>query len=169
MGTSYRTAQSTNMNAVSSRSHGVFMLKLISKDTTSGSTKMSKLLMVDLAGSEKVAKTGAKGSVLEEAKKINQSLSALGNVMNALTEGSKHIPYRDSVLTKLLADSLGGNCKTVLLIAASESSYSCEETCSTLRFGERAKKIKNTAKVNSEKTVAEYKREVIGLQRTIKN
>merc|ERR1719419_1135871 len=129
--------------------------------------KTSKLLMVDLAGSEKVGKTEASGSALEEAKKINQSLSALGNVMNALTEGAKHIPYRDSVLTKLLSDSLGGNCKTCLLIACSCSSYSAEETISTMRFGVRAKKIKNTAKVNAEKTVAEYKKEVIGLNRTI--
>jgi len=167
MGADARTVQSTRMNAVSSRSHAVFMLKLESKHTETGSMKASKLLMVDLAGSEKVAKTEASGSALEEAKKINQSLSALGNVMNALTEGSKHIPYRDSVLTKLLSDSLGGNCKTCLLIAASCSSYSAEETISTMRFGVRAKKIKNTAKVNAEKTVAEYKKEVIGLNRTI--
>jgi len=163
-----RTVQGTRMNAVSSRSHAVFMLKLISKHTETGSTKMSKLLMVDLAGSEKVGKTAASGSALEEAKKINQSLSALGNVMNSLTEGAKHIPYRDSVLTKLLSDSLGGNCKTCLLIACSCSSYSAEETVSTMRFGVRAKKIKNTAKVNAEKTVAEYKKEVIGLNRTIR-
>merc|ERR1719461_2699107 len=164
MGADHRTTQSTNMNAVSSRSHGVFMLMLNSKDTTTGSQKMSKLMMVDLAGSEKVAKTGAQGSALEEAKKINQSLSALGNVMNSLTEGGGHIPYRDSVLTKLLSDSLGGNCKTVLLIAASESSYSVEETVNTMRFGERAKKIKNTAKINAEKTIAEYKREAIAMK-----
>jgi len=163
-----RTVQGTRMNAVSSRSHAVFMLKLISKHTETGSTKMSKLLMVDLAGSEKVGKTEASGSALEEAKKINQSLSALGNVMNALTEGAKHIPYRDSVLTKLLSDSLGGNCKTCLLIACSCSSYSAEETISTMRFGVRAKKIKNKAKVNAEKTVAEYKKEVIGLNKTIR-
>jgi len=167
MGADSRTTQSTNMNAVSSRSHGVFMLMLNSKDTETGSQKMSKLMMVDLAGSEKVSKTGAQGSALEEAKKINQSLSALGNVMNSLTEGGNHIPYRDSVLTKLLSDSLGGNCKTVLLIAASESSYSVEETVNTMRFGERAKKIKNTAKINAEKTIAEYKREAITMKKKI--
>jgi len=167
MGAKNRTVQSTNMNQVSSRSHGVFMLKLINKDTTNGSTKFSKLLMVDLAGSEKVAKTGAVGNLLEEAKKINQSLSALGNVMNALTEGASHIPYRNSVLTKLLADSLGGNCKTCLMVAASESSYSVDETISTMRFGERAKKIKNRAKINAEKTIAEYKKEVMMLNRII--
>jgi len=169
LGGDNRTVQGTRMNAVSSRSHAVFMLKLISKHTETGSTKLSKLMMVDLAGSEKVGKTEASGSALEEAKKINQSLSALGNVMNALTEGTKHIPYRDSVLTKLLSDSLGGNCKTCLLIAASCSSYSAEETVSTMRFGVRAKKIKNTAKVNAEKTVAEYKKEVIALNKTIKD
>jgi len=168
LGGDNRTVQGTRMNAVSSRSHAVFMLKLISKHTETGSTKLSKLMMVDLAGSEKVGKTEASGSALEEAKKINQSLSALGNVMNALTEGTKHIPYRDSVLTKLLSDSLGGNCKTCLLIAASCSSYSAEETVSTMRFGVRAKKIKNTAKVNAEKTVAEYKKDVLALNKTIK-
>jgi len=76
-------------------------------------------MMVDLAGSEKVAKSGAKGQLLEEAKKINKSLSALGNVMNALSSRKGHVAYRDSVLTRLLSDSLGGNCKTTLLIACS--------------------------------------------------
>ena len=160
MGAGNRTVAGTNMNAVSSRSHGVFMLKLISTNTQTGSKKISKLMMVDLAGSEKVAKTGASGQTLEEAKKINQSLSALGNVMNSLSSGKGHVAYRDSVLTRLLSDSLGGNCKTTLLIACSSSSYNAEETITTCRFGTRAKKIKNKAKINAEKTVEEYKKEL---------
>jgi len=160
LGAANRTVNSTNMNAVSSRSHGVFMVKVVTKDTNTGSTKMAKLMMVDLAGSEKVRKTGATGALLEEAKKINQSLSCLGSVMNALSEGQPFVPYRDSVLTRLLSDSLGGNCKTTLMVCASPSNWNQEETISTMRFGTRAKKVKNKAKVNAEKTAAEYKREL---------
>lgn len=110
-----------------------------------------------MAGSEKISKTGAQGERLEEAKKINQSLSALGNVINALTDPKKagHIPYRNSVLTRMLQDSIGGNSKTTLIITCSPSEFNLAETISTLRFGERAKKIKNMAKINREMTVAE--------------
>ena len=90
----------------------------------------------DLAGSEKVEKTEAKGSTLEEAKMINKSLSALGNVINALTDGkSTHVPYRDSKLTRMLQESLGGNSKTSLIITCSPSIFNKDETVSTLRFG----------------------------------
>ena len=164
MGSGARTVNATKMNATSSRSHGVFMLKLTQTNTTSGTKKVSKLMMIDLAGSEKVAKTGAKGQLLKEAQKINQSLSALGNVMAQLSSGKPHISYRDSVLTRLLSDSLGGNCKTTLLIAVSPSSFNADETITTCRFGVRAKKIKNKAKINAEKTVAEYKIEVAQLK-----
>lgn len=169
LGARNRTVNSTNMNAVSSRSHGVFLIKLIVKDTNTGATKMSKLMMVDLAGSEKVRKTGATGALLEEAKKINQSLSCLGSVMNALSEGQPFVPYRDSVLTRLLSDSLGGNCKTTLLICASPSNWNMEESISTLRFGTRAKKVKNKAKINAEKTAAEYKKELAAAHAQIRN
>lgn len=125
-----------------------------------GSKKGAKLTLVDLAGSEKVGKTGAEGATLKEAQHINKSLSALGNVINALTstEGSAHIPYRDSKLTYLLSDSLGGNSKTCLIITGSPSLFNVEETLSTIRFGNRAKNIKNKPKVNQEKSVAEYQR-----------
>ena len=114
------------------------------------------MFLVDLAGSEKISKTGAQGERLEEAKKINQSLSALGNVINALTDGkSSHIPYRNSVLTRMLQDSIGGNSKTTLIITCSPSEFNLAETISTLRFGERAKRIKNMARINREMTVAE--------------
>lgn len=111
---------------------------------------------MDLAGSEKVGKTEAKGKTLDEAKKINLSLSALGNVINALTDGhSKHVPYRSSTLTRILQDSLGGNSKTSLIVTCSPSAYNVMETVSTLRFGQRAKNIKNTPKINKEYTVEE--------------
>ena len=113
---------------------------------------------------------------MEEAKKINQSLSALGNVINALTDGKAgFIPYRNSVLTRMLQDSIGGNSKTTLIITCSPSEFNLAETISTLRFGERAKKIKNMAKINREMTVAELTRELertnkkmAGLERKIK-
>tara|TARA_B110000285_G_scaffold235265_1_gene315952 strand:- start:2792 stop:3205 length:414 start_codon:yes stop_codon:yes gene_type:complete len=111
----------------------------------------------DLAGSEKIEKTEATGSTLEEAKMINKSLSALGNVINALTEGKKggFIPYRDSKLTRILQESLGGNSQTVLVITCSMSQYNDRETLSTLRFGLRAKSIKNAIKQNAQRSAKE--------------
>ena len=109
---------------------------------------------MDLAGSERSEKTGAKGRLLEEANMINKSLTNLGNVINHLTDGkSTHIPYRDSKLTRILQESLGGNAKTSLIITCSPAKYNLDETLSTLRFGARAKRIKNKAKVNREMTV----------------
>lgn len=108
--------------------------------------------MVDLAGSESVQKTGCVGVQFDEAKMINKSLSALGNVIKALTESSSHIPYRDSKLTRILEESLGGNSLTVLIITCSMSSFNALETLSTLRFGSRAKKIKNKPIANTERS-----------------
>jgi len=157
-GQNNRAIAATNMNMESSRSHSVFILTVGQRNTKTGAKKGSKLILVDLAGSEKVAKTGAAGSVLKEAQHINRSLSALGNVINALTSGGKHVPYRDSKLTRLLSDSLGGNSKTCLIITGSPSSDNADETLSTLRFGTRAKSIKNKPIVNQEKSVQEYQR-----------
>ncbi|KAK3031601.1 hypothetical protein RJ639_035607, partial [Escallonia herrerae] len=113
--------------------------------------KTGKLILVDLAGSEKVEKTGAEGKLLEEAKTINRSLSALGNVINALTSGAQgkanHIPYRDSKLTRILQDALGGNSRTALLCCCSPSTSNASESLSTLRFGARAKHIKASPRV----------------------
>ncbi|ORX97653.1 kinesin heavy chain [Basidiobolus meristosporus CBS 931.73] len=157
-GGSARVVSFTNMNAESSRSHSIFMIVINQKNLQDGSLKSGKLYLVDLAGSEKVGKTGASGQTLEEAKKINKSLTALGMVINALTDGkSTHIPYRDSKLTRILQESLGGNSRTTLIINCSPSSYNDAETLGTLRFGMRAKTIKNKAKVNQDLSPAELK------------
>jgi kinesin family protein 5 len=153
-----RAVAATNMNQESSRSHSIFVITITQKNVETGSAKSGQLFLVDLAGSEKVGKTGASGQTLEEAKKINKSLSALGMVINALTDGkSSHVPYRDSKLTRILQESLGGNSRTTLIINCSPSSYNDAETLSTLRFGMRAKSIKNKAKVNAELSPAELK------------
>ncbi|KZT09431.1 kinesin heavy chain [Laetiporus sulphureus 93-53] len=153
-----RVVSSTNMNAESSRSHSIFLITIQQRNTETGAQKTGNLYLVDLAGSEKVGKTGASGQTLEEAKKINKSLSALGMVINALTDGkAKHVPYRDSKLTRILQESLGGNSRTTLIINCSPSSYNEAETLSTLRFGIRAKSIKNTARVNAELSPLELK------------
>ncbi|CAB1314513.1 unnamed protein product, partial [Coregonus sp. 'balchen'] len=103
----------TNMNEHSSRSHSIFLINIKQEHVETEQKLCGKLYLVDLAGSEKVSKTGAEGSVLDEAKNINKSLSSLGNVISALAEGTKtHVPYRDSKMTRILQDSLGGNCRT---------------------------------------------------------
>jgi len=153
-----RAVAATNMNQESSRSHSIFVVTITQKNVETGSAKSGQLFLVDLAGSEKVGKTGASGQTLEEAKKINKSLSALGMVINSLTDGkSTHIPYRDSKLTRILQESLGGNSRTTLIINCSPSSYNDSETLGTLRFGVRAKAIKNKAKINAELSPTELK------------
>lgn len=163
-GGSNRAISSTNMNKVSSRSHSCFILAVEQK-TKDGSTKTGRLNLVDLAGSEKVGKTGATGQTLEEAKKINQSLSALGNCIHSLTDSKKHkhVPYRDSKLTHVLKESLGGNTKTCMLIACSPHEFNIEETISTLKFGQRAKTIKNSVKVNRQLSAAELQARIEAL------
>ncbi|CAH8478884.1 unnamed protein product [Dicrocoelium dendriticum] len=148
----------TNMNEHSSRSHSVFMITVRQENLETQKKLHGKLYLVDLAGSEKVAKTGAEGMVLDEAKNINRSLSALGNVINALVEGSSHVPYRDSKLTRILQESLGGNARTTMVICCSPAAYNDSETKSTLLFGMRAKTIKNLVTVNEELTADEWRR-----------
>eukprot|EP01028_Stygiella_incarcerata_P002469 TRINITY_DN1462_c0_g1_i1.p1 TRINITY_DN1462_c0_g1~~TRINITY_DN1462_c0_g1_i1.p1 ORF type:complete len:1090 (-),score=371.85 TRINITY_DN1462_c0_g1_i1:233-3502(-) len=157
IGARNRAVAATDMNAQSSRSHTLFIMQLHQK-TMDGTTKTGKLNLVDLAGSEKVGKTGAKGQTLDEAKAINASLSALGMCINALVEGKSHIPYRDSKLTRILQESLGGNTKTTLICACSPHEDNLAETISTLKFGSRAKKIKNNVKMNAQKSAAELQR-----------
>lgn len=149
----------TNMNEHSSRSHSVFLINVKQENEETQKQLTGKLYLVDLAGSEKVSKTGAEGQTLDEAKNINKSLSALGNVISALAEGNKsHIPYRDSKLTRILQESLGGNSRTTIIICGSPASFNEYETKSTLEFGRRAKTIKNTVIVNEVLTAEEWKR-----------
>ncbi|PVD20791.1 hypothetical protein C0Q70_18952 [Pomacea canaliculata] len=155
-GTSNRTVASTNMNATSSRAHTVVTITFVQiiKNANGSETKKSSIMnLVDLAGSERADSTGATGDRLKEGANINRSLSALGNVISALAEmsqGKKKIvvPYRDSVLTKLLQNALGGNSKTVMIAALSPADINYDETLSTLRYADRAKKIKNQAVIN---------------------
>lgn len=156
-GSKNRSIAATRMNEKSSRSHSIFILTVYQKNTATDAAKMGKLYLCDLAGSEKIGKTMATGQTLEEAKMINKSLSALGNVINALTESKSgaHIPYRDSKLTRILQESLGGNSTTCLVITCSLSAYNDRETLSTLRFGNRAKSIKNKIVQNAERSAKE--------------
>ena len=157
-----RTIALTKMNAQSSRSHACMILvvekrkRLTAEDITSSNLEgpkegviIGKLTLVDLAGSERVKKTGASGLRLNEAKTINLSLSALGNVINALTDKkSRHVPFRDSKLTRLLQDSLGGNGKTSIIVTVGPAMDNSQETVSSLLFGQRAMQVENTALVN---------------------
>ncbi|RQM20688.1 hypothetical protein B5M09_004948, partial [Aphanomyces astaci] len=127
----------------SSRSHTVLVVNMVQRDVAAATEKRATMYVVDLAGSEMVMKTLASGKTLNEAKAINKSLSALSNVIKALGDGHKHIPFRDSKLTRILQDSLGGHAKTCLIVTVSSSSYNVAETISTVRFGTRAKEIKN--------------------------
>jgi len=136
-----RATFSTNMNEHSSRSHSILTVYIEAKDQSTGEQTRSKLHLVDLAGSERLSKTGATGDRLLEAQAINKSLSALGNVIERLQQKQQHIPYRDSRLTFLLQDSLGGNSKTLMIMAVSPSSFNAQETLCTLKFGQRAMKV----------------------------
>uniref|UniRef100_F6UK45 Kinesin-like protein n=1 Tax=Ciona intestinalis TaxID=7719 RepID=F6UK45_CIOIN len=158
-GKSNRHVAVTNMNEHSSRSHSIFLINVKQENTMTETKLTGKLYLVDLAGSEKVGKTGAEGTVLHEAMNINKSLSSLGNVISALADGTKtHIPYRDSKMTRILQDSLGGNCRTTIFICCSPASYNEPETKSTLLFGVRAKTIKNSVQANVELTAEQWRK-----------
>ncbi|KAK9878961.1 hypothetical protein WA026_003780 [Henosepilachna vigintioctopunctata] len=143
IGNHNRTTASTNMNEHSSRSHAIFQIVIEMAEGKSKSVKVGKLNLIDLAGSERQSKTGATGDRLKEATKINKALSSLGNVIYALAENSAHIPYRDSKLTRLLQDSLGGNSKTIMIANIGPATVNYDETIVTLRYAYRAKSIKN--------------------------
>jgi len=148
-----RSVGATLMNQTSSRSHSIFtiVVEASTSDERGDHIHVGKLNLVDLAGSERQSKTGATGDRLKEATKINLSLSALGNVISALVDGrSQHIPYRDSKLTRLLQDSLGGNTKTVMCANCGPAEYNYDETVTTLRYANRAKNIKNKPKINED-------------------
>ena len=172
-GMKHRKTGETAMNDQSSRSHSIFTIYIERSSEVKGEQKIraGKLNLVDLAGSERQSKTQAKGDRLKEAQKINLSLSALGNVISALVDGkSTHIPYRDSKLTRLLQDSLGGNTKTVMIAAVSPADYNYDETLSTLRYASRAKSIKNKPRINEDPKDAllrEYENEIQQLKATL--
>ncbi len=200
-----RTTGATRLNELSSRSHAIFIIVVEKSTVTKGqpgqvlepTVRMGKLNLVDLAGSERVRMTGAAGTRLQETKKINQSLSALGNVIGALTSTSdaasspayppgppmqsmgsaaqpagvpptqlqkRHVPYRDSKLTRILEDSLGGNCKTAFVAVISPAVESFSESLSTLKFANRAKRVKNVPRVNEDENhrtlLKKYEREL---------
>jgi kinesin family protein 3/17 len=165
-----RIVGATLMNAGSSRSHSVFsiVVECCSSDEQGEHIRVGKLNLVDLAGSERQSKTGATGERLKEATKINLSLSALGNVISALVDGkSQHIPYRDSKLTRILQDSLGGNTKTVMCANAGPADYNYDESLSTLRYANRAKNIKNKPVINEDPKDAmlrEYQEQIARLK-----
>merc|ERR1712060_93344 len=142
-----RSKHETWVNASSSRSHMICQVQLkISK--RNGTQTVSKLNIVDLAGSEKISKTQVKGSALDEAKSINASLTTLRNVIDGLAKGRKHVPFRDSKLSMILKDSLGGNTRTSLLIAVSPHKWNFDESILSLEFGKKAKFIENKVQVN---------------------
>ncbi|XP_034255843.1 kinesin-like protein KIF18A [Thrips palmi] len=143
-----RSQHPTDSNAESSRSHAVFQVFIKMKTKANGQTKVVKLSMIDLAGSERGAATGCTGARFKEGSNINKSLLALGNCINALADGLRHIPYRDSKLTRLLKDSLGGNCQTVMIANLSPAHQTYEDTQNTLKYATRAKTIKFQVKRN---------------------
>ncbi|XP_062962935.1 kinesin-like protein KIF1B isoform X12 [Cynocephalus volans] len=176
-GNKARTVAATNMNETSSRSHAVFTIVFTQKkhdtETNLSTEKVSKISLVDLAGSERADSTGAKGTRLKEGANINKSLTTLGKVISALAEVSKKkkktdfIPYRDSVLTWLLRENLGGNSRTAMVAALSPADINYDETLSTLRYADRAKQIKCNAVINEDpnaKLVRELKEEVTRLK-----
>ncbi|XP_054442220.1 kinesin-like protein KIF18A [Pteronotus mesoamericanus] len=153
-GNKNRTQHPTDMNATSSRSHAVFQIYLRQQDKTASidqNVRIAKMSLIDLAGSERASTTSAKGTRFIEGTNINRSLLALGNVINALADTKRknqHIPYRNSKLTRLLKDSLGGNCQTIMIAAISPSSMSYDDTYNTLKYANRAKDIKSSLKSN---------------------
>ncbi|XP_063616428.1 kinesin-like protein KIF13A [Cydia splendana] len=181
-GNKSRTVAATNMNSESSRSHAVFSVVLTQTlcDAATGVTgeKVARLSLVDLAGSERAVKTGAVGDRLKEGSNINKSLTTLGLVISKLADQSsgkpnkdKFVPYRDSVLTWLLKDNLGGNSKTVMVATISPAADNYEETLSTLRYADRAKRIVNHAVVNEDpnaRIIRELRQEVEALKEMLK-
>jgi kinesin family protein 3/17 len=153
-GTKNRAVGTTNMNKHSSRSHALFQVTVETQDIGMDGKphiKVGKMNMVDLAGSERLAKTGATGTRAKEATKINLSLSTLCHVISALTDAkSNYIPYRDSKLTRLLQDSLGGNTKTIMVSNIGPAEYNYDETINTLRYASRAKNIQNQPRINED-------------------
>ena len=184
-GSSQRITASTMMNASSSRSHGIFTISIEqhmiddlggvenNQDEKRDEFMVAKFHFVDLAGSERAKKTGAVGATLKEGISINKGLLSLGNVISALTEESRknaHVPYRDSKLTRILQDSLGGNSRTVMLACCSPAETNYEETLNTLKYANRARNIKNKPVVNRDpasQQIAQLRQQVYELQKEL--
>ena len=155
LGTRNRVVSATELNQRSSRSHTLFIVSVEQK-LLSGTSKFARINLVDLAGSEKVSKTGASGQALKEAQNINLSLTTLGRCIKALSSRKdEHIPFRESKLTMILKEALGGNAKTSLICTVSQKSYHLEESKGTLKFAERAKKVQNKAMSNVKRSPEE--------------
>lgn len=162
-GNKNRKVAATNMNNRSSRSHAILFIDVKQK-AANGNTLNSLMYMVDLAGSENANQSGATGDILKQASSINKSLSTLSNVIHALVNKSAHVPYRDSELTKLLSNALGGNSLTSLIVCVSPSYKNALQTYSSLQFGQRAKKIKNRPKINRTMTMKEWQQRCKSLE-----
>ena len=166
-GNKKRKVGSTKMNAASSRSHSILSI-VVESTNPSGKAFFGKLSLIDLAGSERSKKTGATKEQLKEANSINKSLSALGDVIGALTTGADFVPYRNNKLTQLMQDSLGGNAKTLMFVNFSPADYNTEETIGSLTYATRVKTIVNTVEKSSEsKEVAMLKAKILSLQRQL--
>ncbi|XP_050930844.1 uncharacterized protein si:dkey-96l17.6 [Lates calcarifer] len=160
-----RHISATKMNVESSRSHLIVGIMVESRNLTNGSVSTGKLSLVDLAGSERAAKTGAKDHQLKEANSINKSLSALGDVISALSAELPHVPYRNSKLTQVMQDSLGGNAKTLMIVNISPSECNLDETLTSLIYATRVKAITNNAQRNVEsKEIAQLKELIMKLR-----
>jgi len=163
LGNSRRKVSGTGLNARSSRSHTIFIMDM-ETELQDGSKASMRLNLVDLAGSERISKTGATGDTLKEAQKINLSLTTLGMVISKLVKGDANIPFRDSSLTKMLKESLGGNAKTCLICTLSKREEHIEESIQTLEFASRARAIKSKAKVNVVRSAEELEKIIKTLQ-----
>jgi hypothetical protein len=164
-----RKVSSTKMNAESSRSHLIVSIILNLKDKRTNDVSEGKITLVDLAGCERVKKSGAEDQALKEAQSINQSLSALGNVVSAVLGGQKHIPYRSNVLTLLMSDTVGGNAKAQMFVNLSPADYNASESENSMVFAQRVKQIKNQSKSERDAEIVKIKlqKQVMELQRKL--
>ncbi|KAL9185144.1 hypothetical protein ACHAXT_002921 [Thalassiosira profunda] len=163
-GTEGRASSSTKMNAESSRSHMIATIVLSLRHRRTGKMVHGKLTLVDLAGSERVSKSGATGHQLTEAQSINKSLSALGDVIGALTSGRQHIPYRNHPLTMLMSDSLGGNSKTLMFVCCSPADYNRKESANSLDFAKRCRNVKNNVTAGAKSSSANHVSQIRALR-----
>ena len=150
-GNRQRTVAATAMNSESSRSHLIFVIKIVRVSRETGQQTRGKILMCDLAGSERLKKSEVTGDMQKEAIEINKSLTALGDVIEGLTKGHKHVPYRNHTLTQLMQDALGGSSKTLMFVNCSPAHSNADETIMALKYATRAKTVTNDAK---RKTIA---------------